>query len=276
MNKCRKAWFSGSWYPDSEREIQNQLSRWQADLGDYETNVIAGIVPHAGWYFSGRLAYDVIRRLKHDADVLLILGGHLPYGSPIIHWSDDSLSTPCGELSVHGELRSFLVELTGSIPGDGPDNTIEVQLPLIRAVLGNIPVLPVRVPPDLNCVKTVDAFHSFCESQNLSGIVLGSTDLTHYGMNYGFFPEGSKNDPLLWVRESDGRILEKMKECNIEAILKEAEMNQSACSAGAAAGAARFAKLNGLTEGKILEYDTSYRLNESESFVGYGTVIYGS
>lgn len=276
MDKVRKSGFSGSWYPGDREEVLLQLEKWESVLGPADREIISGIVPHAGWYFSGKLAYDVIRRLRRDTDVIVVLGGHLAAGSPGLYWTADMLETPCGNLPVHRELLNYIISETGAIPGDGPDNTIEVQLPMIRSVLGEIPVIALRIPPDRTCLKTAAALKQYCDVRGQSAVVLGSTDLTHYGMNYGFAPEGSEEDPLSWVARSDGKILRAMEIIDTDSILELGERTGAACSAGAAACAACFASLLGIEKGEILAYDTSYSKHEAESFVGYGTVIYGS
>jgi AmmeMemoRadiSam system protein B len=62
----RKADFAGSWYPGSagecEREINSFLSE-KVKASSIE-NLVGGIVPHAGWYFSGSIACNVIHSLN--------------------------------------------------------------------------------------------------------------------------------------------------------------------------------------------------------------------
>ena len=57
--QVRKAMFAGSWYPkkagDCRQEIEAFLAegqQWAVPSGAF----VGGIVPHAGWYFSGSLA----------------------------------------------------------------------------------------------------------------------------------------------------------------------------------------------------------------------------
>ena len=86
--ELRKAVFAGSWYPDRaaacDEEIEAFLSS-DADSPDTDQpQWIAGIVPHAGWYFSGRIACRVINRLKgaDPIDLVVVFGMHLHPQSP--------------------------------------------------------------------------------------------------------------------------------------------------------------------------------------------------
>jgi AmmeMemoRadiSam system protein B len=111
-------------------------------------------------------------------------------------------------------------------------------------------------------------------SKNKKMALIGSTDLTHYGVNYDFFPEGSQKNPRKWVESSDKKIIEAMTSLKTQEILEISVRNHNACSAGAAAGAAYFASLSGVEKGLLLEYDTSLSKHKGDSFVGYCSVLY--
>ncbi|MEA1948486.1 MAG: AmmeMemoRadiSam system protein B, partial [Thermodesulfobacteriota bacterium] len=65
--KVRKSIFAGSWYPGNPAGCEKEIKGF---LKEYPTKTIAqraltgGIVPHAGWYFSGSIACNVIHCLK--------------------------------------------------------------------------------------------------------------------------------------------------------------------------------------------------------------------
>lgn len=274
MNTARKAYFSGSWYPGSASEVKKQLIKWDTSLAPFEKNIHSGIVPHAGWFFSGMMAYDVIRRFSSDIDLLFVLGGHLPENGPILYPVESSCETPCGNLPIDREALKYLQDKHSLETEKGIDNTIEVQLPLIRAVLGEISIVPLRVPSGPLSLALTESILEYSEIKKMKSAVLGSTDLTHYGSNYNHSPPDSKTDPLGWVKMTDAKILQAMIDLKPELVLEEAQANQSACSAGAAAAAALFAKRKGVEKGNLLSYETSYTKHQSESFVAYGSLVY--
>jgi AmmeMemoRadiSam system protein B len=114
--------------------------------------------------------------------------------------------------------------------------------------------------------------------------VLGSTDLTHYGANYGFSPQGTGPAALDWVRTvNDRRFIEAVEAGDPEAVLRRAKAEQSACSAGAVlavmgyAAETRSASGEAVSSGgagECIAYGTSVDRAESggppDSFVGYG------
>ena len=105
--------------------------------------------------------------------------------------------------------------------------------------------------------------------------IIGSTDLTHYGDNYGFTPHGIGAGAGKWVKEvNDRRRIEALVAVELEKALERAGREHSACSVGAAVAAARFAERSGAQGGELLEYRTSYDLSPSPFFVGYAGIIY--
>lgn len=274
MEKMRSSYFSGSWYPDRSEDITKQIHFWDSQLASAKRKILGGIVPHAGWFYSGIQSYDVIRRLDKDIDLLFVLGGHLAAGSPLLFWSCSRCETPLGFLPVHEKIRDELMKVNESRFDDRPDNTIEIQLPLIRYTLGEIPIVPVRVPADISSFSLVDQIINISSIRNLKISIIGSTDLTHYGQDYLFTPPESLVDPKNWVRKSDRKILTAMEQMREIDILKLAEREHSACSAGAAAALAHYAKCNKAKRGILLDYKTSLDKHSAPSFVGYGSVVY--
>jgi AmmeMemoRadiSam system protein B len=112
--------------------------------------------------------------------------------------------------------------------------------------------------------------------------VLGSTDLTHYGDNYGFSPQGRGKKALRWVREENDRAFIEAVEAGVpEKILERAERDKSSCSAGAVLGALGFARSAGCAPARLLAYGTSAGAADAAgdevpgSFVGYGAFCFG-
>ncbi|MBB6478905.1 AmmeMemoRadiSam system protein B [Spirochaeta isovalerica] len=274
MDKIRSSHFSGSWYPEREEDVRRQIEKYEEILGKAEMDSVSAIVPHAGWYFSGHLAYDAIRRLKQDVDLVLILGGHLPADYPFLFWTDNICNTPLGALEVHKGIRDRLLERLNGVSDDSPDNTIELQLPFIKSHFVDIPIVPLRVPAGTSSLRFHEVLGDVISDVGQSAVVIGSTDLTHYGPNYGYIPGDSIENPEIWVENSDRKILRAMENFRGKDILDLADQDRSACSAGAAAAAALWGKSCGSEKGVLLQYENSLSRHQSSSFVGYGALVY--
>ena len=57
---------AGSWYPASERAIRALADSWEADASrdkaESSTPPNILILPHAGWAYSGAIAWQAVRR----------------------------------------------------------------------------------------------------------------------------------------------------------------------------------------------------------------------
>jgi AmmeMemoRadiSam system protein B len=105
--------------------------------------------------------------------------------------------------------------------------------------------------------------------------VVGSTDLTHYGPNYGFVPKGAGAEAERWVRDvNDRRFIDALVSMDERAARDHAVREHSACSAGGAIAAMAFAREQGATRGDLVAYRTSREVHLSDSFVGYAAVLY--
>jgi len=108
--------------------------------------------------------------------------------------------------------------------------------------------------------------------------VLASTDLTHYGSNYGFSPKGRGEAALRWVREvNDANFIKAVEAGDAREALRCAEEECAACSAGAVLGAMGFAKEEKLGKAHLLEYATSADITGEDapaSFVGYAAFTF--
>ena len=282
--KLRRAVFAGSWYPSSAAECEKEIKGFLAEGRRLELPAgerIGGIVPHAGWYFSGSIACNVINSLKSDdpPDVLVVYGMHLHPNDTCVMMAEGAWETPFGEIAVEeqlaGELEkqfSFKLETFNSFT---QDNTIELQLPFIKYFFNEARIVAIGVPPAENSLAIGRAIVNIANRLNLSIKVIGSTDLTHYGPNYGFVSEGGGARAVEWVRDqNDRRIIDLMLDMEAEKVIDEALTSHNACCAGAAATAIQTAKHLGADQAASFTYATSYDKHPADSFVGYVGIVF--
>jgi len=281
---ARRADFAGSWYPgnrsDCEKVIE-EFAETARPCPDNGSPRVGGIVPHAGWFFSGRTACNVVQCLRgsEEPDTVVLFGRHLHPGSRRYIMTEGEWETPLGNLQIDGDVASrltlefeFTVETATRYE---QDNTIELQLPFIRYFFPRARIVPVGVPPDPESLEVGRRVVDIAVSMGRRLLVVGSTDLTHYGMNYGFSPKGSGEGAVDWVKkENDRRVIDRMLAMDAQGVLSEAMKSRNACCAGAAAAAIEAAGRMGASEGVELEYFTSYDIRPDTSFVGYVGVLF--
>jgi AmmeMemoRadiSam system protein B len=282
--KLRRAVFAGSWYPSNPAECEKEINGFLAEgrkLDLPRGERVGGIVPHAGWYFSGSIACNVISSLKSDnpPDVMVVFGMHLHPKDRCVMMPEGAWETPFGEIVVEeqlaGELAkqfSFTLETVNNF---AQDNTIELQLPFIKYFFENVRIVAMGVPPAESSLAIGRAVVDIAKRLDVNIKVIGSTDLTHYGPNYGFVSKGAGHDALDWVRrQNDRRIIDLMLDMDAEKVIDEALTSHNACCAGAAATAIQSAKHLGAIKAEAIAYATSYDKNPADSFVGYVGILF--
>lgn len=278
----RKRNLPRGWYPfdakDCQREIESFIKGWSFSNPSPGKGV-GGVIPHAGWYFSGKLAARVFSLLKSRSkpELIVLYGGHLrPEERPRMV-TDKTWETPLGEVELHTDFARALMERfeIGTEHPNSGDNTMEIHLPMIRYFFPGTKLLAIRSPASLKAKGLGEAVAELAREEGISILSVGSTDLTHYGPNYGFTPEGVGRPAAEWVkRENDHGFIHCALEMDIEGLLKNAQTNENACSAGAAASAIATCRSLGAEKGVLVDYYTSYEIMPDDSFVGYGGIVY--
>ncbi|MBU2547205.1 MAG: AmmeMemoRadiSam system protein B [Proteobacteria bacterium] len=269
------------WYPDSERETQREIESFEDYFQRFRIDreePRGGLVPHAGWYFSGRLAAVIFHLAARTSrpDVVILFGGHLGHGPGIVY-DDRAWDTPLGPMLIDQDLTREIAKRIGARPEGHStnDNTVEVQLPLVKYFFPDQRLVALRAP---HSEAAVDIGRETAEAAREQGkriLVFGSTDLTHYGPNYGFTPQGLGAQAVTWVKkENDRGFIERSLAMDATGLLEHAARNQSACSAGAAAAAVAACQAAGTENGLLVDYYTSYDVRPDDSFVGYAGILY--
>jgi MEMO1 family protein len=266
------------WYPASERACVAEMDKFTAGVKPLPAGakVCGGIVPHAGWHFSGKAAARVfyLTSLVTQPQVVCVFGGHLGGNSPPLLVTDAAWETPLGDLKLATEFFEPLkrrLPLKEEYPGD---NTIEVQLPLVKRYFPNARLLALRSPHSPQAQELGAAVVAVAQELKLSLLAFGSTDLTHYGPNYGWAPKGYGAEAVKWVKEvNDQKFIDAALKLDDGAMLKIAAEDQSACSAGGAVAAVAAARKLGGSKGILTDYYTSYDVMPGDSFVGYAGIV---
>jgi AmmeMemoRadiSam system protein B len=245
-------------------------------------DLVGGIVPHAGWVYSGRLAANVIRVLseRSRADTIILFGGHLGRGMKPVIMAGGEWETPLGNIAVDAELAVPLLAAFRFIeqsPEDhDEDNTIELQLPFIKHYFPAAKVVAIGAPPEDVSFSIAEALVKAAGALGRRIIAVGSTDMTHYGPNYGMTSNGVGAEAVRWVKDvNDKKAVELMTALDAAGVREEALRRHNACCMGAASTAVHLAKLLGATKGELLDYYTSYDVSPNASFVGYAGIVFG-
>lgn len=290
--QTRKAIVAGQFYPGQHESCVDQINECleARSLGEpLPETISAGIVPHAGWTFSGSLAAMVFWAMKQQhekVNTFVVFGAaHSFLGSEPAVCDRGVWETPLGEIFIDDELA-------GAVLADGAavadphahlsEHSIEVQVPFMQYLFPGAKILPVVVPPVEQALELGTNVGRIVASQEGKKIVcLGSTDLTHYGPRYGFTPQGTGPEALKWAQnKNDKEFIDLALELKGAELLANAAKNGNACGPGAAAATLAFARQMGCKRGYLLAQTSSNEVMQdkmgttSSDSVGYAAIIF--
>lgn len=194
MDPIRPPAVAGSFYPSNARELGAALEECfvSSPLGPQRfhsasSSLLGGMIPHAGYLYSGACAAHLYSRLDDTIPRVIVLGvnhrgrGHKAALSPWSHWK-----TPTGEVPVDVASNSWLQQrcplLRHDEPAHSQEHSIEVQLPFLQRVLRAFSFLPISLAHlSLDeCAELGGAIAELCARARERTVILASSDLSHY------------------------------------------------------------------------------------------------
>lgn len=187
-HEVRKPAVAGAFYPADKEVLREKIERYLSNAGkvDIDGKVIAILVPHAGYEYSGQVAAYSFKQLegRRINSAVIICNSHTSYFTGIAIDGSEAWQTPLGLVKVDKELAGKLLKTDGVIRYNSnahkQDHTIEVQLPFLQTVLGgDFKIVPILFgnTHDVGYRKLAIALR---ENLGEDDIVIISTDLSHY------------------------------------------------------------------------------------------------
>jgi AmmeMemoRadiSam system protein B len=285
----REPVIAGRFYPlaasECEAEANDCCRLLESDIEGLTTPTYGGIVPHAGWVCSGRVAGRVLAALHRTAaprTIVLFGTMHHVRGRVGVLFPTGQWKTPLGMVAIDERLSERVLGHTNLIEEDPfaheDEHSLEVQLPFVQKLFPGVPILPILVPPLSDAPAVGDAVGRTLREYRYDALVVGSTDLTHYGPSYGFTPEGAGSDGFAWAKDvNDRRIIDLILAMDADAIVDETARYRNACGGGAIAATIAAVRQTGATSATLLEHTTSREVLGERGFagaVGYAGIVF--
>ncbi len=257
---------AGMFYEAGPQALRESVMRYleEADLEPDPDRVAAIIAPHAGYLYSGATAGHAFARVrgKQPGRVLLLGRSHrLPFEGTALP-TEDCFETPLGGLPVD---QAFLRKLGEDGRADiasahRDEHCLEVLLPFVQVVLGEIPIVPILFGSDPG-EEHVQLGKYLASMLDPGDLVIASTDLSHY------LPEERAN-------AMDQATLACVLRRDCREVIRECEQGLSSmCGATAVVCAMACALERGATDWRLLDYRTSARASgDYQRVVGYGAL----
>ncbi|MDP3791154.1 MAG: AmmeMemoRadiSam system protein B [Candidatus Omnitrophota bacterium] len=183
---------AGSWYPASKIQLEKQLQGYldAASPDKLEGDILALIVPHAGYIYSGPVAaygYKLLegKRIK----TVIILGfSHGKYFNGMAIYDKGFWRTPLGDIQIDEALADEIkknprVKFNPDLFKE--ENSIEMQIPFIQMVLKDVKIVPIAFGMQdytgaESLALTLAEIVSSPSAPRNDILIVASTDLSHY------------------------------------------------------------------------------------------------
>ncbi len=290
--QTRKPIVAGQFYPaqhDTCIDEINECIEHSTAIEALPETIVAGIVPHAGWTFSGPLAAQVFTAVKQQhekVNTFVIFGAaHGYFGPEPAVYEKGNWTTPLGDVAVDQDLANAVLKTGTAVKRPDvhkTEHSIEVQIPFIQHLFPGAKILPILTPPADQAVALGQTLGEIInQDKQKKTVCIGSTDLTHYGPRYGFEPMGTGPEALHWAsRVNDRKFIDLALNLEPETLLAEAQQNSNACGPGAAAATVAAAKKLGKTKGMLLAHTDSSKImlekfgSINDDSVGYAAIVF--
>jgi len=273
--KTRRPAVSGMFYAGTARELEEQIEWcYKHELGpgivpsansEGLRDIVAIVVPHAGYYYSGPVAAHAYKELADDGvfDTAVILGpNHTGYGYPVSLWMGADWSTPLGEVEINKKLAQKLLGevIKADEAAHMREHSIEVQLPWLQHLYKKVKIVPITMLSQ--DIETARAVGKAIGQAGDNLIIIASSDFTHY-------------EPHSVAMEKDASIIEAIVALNEEELYERCEsLNCTMCGYGPVASAIVAAKEMKAQRASLLKYATSGDTSGDFSrVVGYSSIV---
>ena len=289
LNKLRPPAVAGRFYEADADRCRRQAERLcAAPEVDLPETLCGAVVPHAGWVCSGRIAGETWRALaqRTEATTIVLSGSvHTMHLERPALDSARAWQSPLGPVAVDEPLREAIAALEPYETLDAAhaaEHSLEVQLPLMQTCFGaSVRVVPLLVPPAQEAAGWGRTLGLLLREWSEPTVLVASSDLTHYGPNYRFAPEGHGEAGRRWADRNDQRLIRLLETMKAGSLVSEARTRHNACGGGALAATVAATAALGAQRGWLVEHTNSWcelrrhgHADEDNS-VGYAGMVFG-
>ncbi len=178
---------AGTFYPADKIELSKMIDGFlsNAEQKNTEKDLIALIVPHAGYVYSGQVAAYGFKQLanRRFKRVIIIGTSHKTTFEGAVLTDYDYFETPLGKIKVDKDFNKKLIDSNKQITAnnnvhDG-EHCLEVELPFLQKTLNGFKIVPILFGSTNanNCIMLLNSLSSLIDKDTL---IVASTDLSHY------------------------------------------------------------------------------------------------
>ena len=195
---------AGRWYPADANKLKKEVGQLykKSDVKP-DKDIIAMILPHAGYQYSGRTTAMGIQSLGRQYKRIVVIGPshYMPIENVLSVPRETTYRTPLGDVAIDTAFVDKLLEYPQFqvIPqANLPEHSTQIEVPLLQYAQKDFKL--VLIVAGQCSMKTITKAASILSSLvDKDTLVIASSDFVHYGPDYGYVPfkenvqEGLKN-----------------------------------------------------------------------------------
>lgn len=276
--KILRSKLAGTWYPADPGRLRSEV-RGYVDKAEGLglDNVIALLLPHAGYRWSGAVAAAGIRQIqgKSYSRVIVIGPSHEAYMPNRISVPKATrIATPLGEIPLDLPFIKALREhrFTDSVPqAHAREHSVQIELPFLQYALKDFKLVPIVVG-QLDPKTAAAVGETLAAMIDQGTLVVVSSDFTHYGRRFRYAP--FQDNLRENIRKLDFGALEKVKKLDAPGFLNYvSETGATIC--GRCAIGVLLNMLPKDAKARLLSYDASGRMTgDFSDSVSYASVAF--
>lgn len=274
--EIRSAQVAGMFYPDSGPVLRDKVDGYLEETKGFPVlgRVLALIVPHAGYEYSGKVAaYAYKEILGRKFDTIVLIGpSHHQYFRGISVYGEGAFETPLGKIPIDEELASSIIKQNETITFNPKfhlkEHSLEVQLPFLQRTGKDFKIVPILMGDQskLFCNILSQALIKVLKDKKRV-LIIASSNFSRYRT----YSQAVKKDKYALS------IIKKMDEEKlIKGLAKDRDEKGKVemCGGGPVAVAIKVAKALGADKVEILNYANSGDVaGNRHRVVGYASAI---
>lgn len=272
-SRIRTPVVAGQFYQAEDLALKRQIEGLLGDALEKKdqpkVDVIACVLPHAGYMYSGHVAARTVARINIKEKVIMLGPNHTGYGAPFSLMSEGIWQTPLGKIEIDSVLAKKILNqsqhLEDDIEAHLDEHSLEVQLPFLQYFKADFQIVPIIVFAEkLKILQRIgqDIASAIIEANLKSSVmIIASSDLTHY-------------EPQAQAVKKDQEAINAILELNEEALTQKVEkLNISMCGLAPVTVMLAAAKSLGAKSAELIKYQTSGDIiGDKSSVVGYAGI----
>lgn len=223
--KTLNSTLAGTWYPGTEKEIRRMAETWERQAAADDAKPAAPtapnvlVLPHAGWSYSGAVAWRAVRTVQGRSfrRVIVLAPSHRVWiENRLVAPEADAVSTPLGAIPVD---RDWLNRLALVAPVERNDrvhaaeHATQIEFPLLQLALEPGFTIAPLVAGALGPEQLAMSARALADLADAETLLVVSSDFTHYGADFGYTPYGTDGGPEVRKRAAaaDADALSRME-----------------------------------------------------------------